>query len=496
MKKNILPINQTPSITSYLHHSYTNAIIESDNLICLYIDSIGNYDWIVEKNDIYFNINKELNALILIDKPNRESKSFYMKRICKVKDEIIVFIENIKIIDALTYVQLSFGGKNELLEDYSFYMKWNQYNININEDIINRDLHQYSYYKMEKSGNLLLASISLDNENWELLCKRELAIDDKEDLYFHIHIYYGNNQYQPWKYMNYMQLFYNENDYNTVYLDYYMFPRKGFDASYNYMCHFLDTEYVNIEDYLNIYKNNEHYIKHSIDHEYYVNIALDEYYIQNRGASGKHHDGHFNLFYGYDDTRQEFLILGYNEYGKIVSTGVLYDDLENAICSKNFVRYKYNPNQTKMNFCIEYVIQLLKEYVFGLDTSVRMTNILKATEGCYGMKIFDKLRFTERGKYLLINDRRVSYILYEHCVIMKDRLTYMVKNGHICVVAKNDLISLCNDMLNASGILKNLVIKHHFLENKENNILECLDSLYDLQVRFYTLLLDNINTGQ
>ena len=83
--------------------------------------------------------------------------------------------------------------------------------------------------------------------HFSLIKETEMKCALHEQLNIEIELFYGNNQYLPWKYMNYIQLFYKPQDWNTVYLDYFMFPRKGWDASYNYACNFLDTEYDSLK---------------------------------------------------------------------------------------------------------------------------------------------------------------------------------------------------------------------------------------------------------
>lgn len=491
MNTKILPMNNKPSITSYVHHSYTNAIIDDDRIATVYIDSIKDHRWVIPNSDINYEINKELGLLKLKNKKDRMSTSFYIKRKSNEDDEIILKINDIKLIDSLTFVRLSIGTDEQFLEelDQDFFFKWNQYDITMKDKKLSYPSHFYLYYKVTKHGNSIRIGISKDKETWDTLYYDENAAFDSDELFFFIKIYYGNNQYEQWKYMNYIQLFYNESDLNTVYLDYYMFPRKGVDASYQYCCHFLDTEYISLTQSLDYYKSLHDYIKHSINQSYYINISLNEFYIPNRMAFKKKDYHHFNLFYGYSDELQEYYILGYNENGQLVTTSIPYAILDEKIYGDNVVRYKYNVNPCEYKFNIEYVVQSIREYLYSIDSSINFAGILGNRTGSYGIQIFDKLRFTESGKKLLINDRRISFVLYEHCRLMKDRILYMDRNGFLNGNLMDDLLLKCEQMVHDSEILKNSVIKNRLVHTFEKKIMDLLEKLYYSEKDFYELLL-------
>lgn len=493
MNTKILPINDKPSIKSYIHHSYTNAIIENDQIASICIDNMNEHEWVVPDSDINYEIDKELNLIKLRDKKDRMSTSFYIKRNTNPKDELIINIYDIKLTDSLAYVRLSIGTDEQFLEeqDEDIFFRWNQYDITMNNTHLSYPSHFYSYYKIKKQGNSIYFSISRDKVTWELLYCNKISELDSLETFFYIKIYYGINQYVQWKNMNYIQLFYNEADYNTVYLDYYMFPRKGFDASYQYFCHFLDTEYVDLTQILEYYKNIHDFIKHSIDQNYYVNISLNEYYILNRAAYNQIEYYHFNLFYGYNDDLREYFVLGYNENGKLVTTSISYALLEEKIYGDNIVRYKYNVNPCKYKFNIQHVVQSIKEYFYSIDSSLKFAGILGNRLGCYGIQIFDKLRFTKTGTQLLIDDRRISFVLYEHCRLMEERTLYMNSQGYLKCNLTENLLLKCGQMVRDSEILKNLVIKNKLVHNNmKKRIMDSLEKLYYSEKDFYELLLE------
>lgn len=505
MTKNRLPINLNPDITSYVQHAYTTAIIDNNQLMSVYINEYKINDWFYSKCDFTLECREDLGSIILYDDHNRISTDFELNRICEQNDELIIRFKNVKIVDALTYLTVSLekmtGSRVEKYELKNkekppFFVKINQYDINMNEELLKYEKHFYAFYRIIRSGNKIILSISMDGEYWEQLKEYYMECNDNDILLYVIHIYVGENIYLKWKYMNYIQLFYNPNDCNTVFLDYFMFPRKKFDASYNYMCNFLDTEYLDFDDYFELFPNQKDFIKWSIDKKYYVNMCVDEYYIEGRRAYQKEHYMHFNLFYGYDDSEKVFYALGYSQAGKVISTEIPYDNCHNYVFGSFVVRYKFNINPKEIKFKIKIVIKQIQEYLEGVNSSQSFYNFMANNSGYYGIHIFNQLKNDEKGRYLIVNDKRICFVLYEHCFIMKERLHYLMDHNFIVENSKAELLQKCNDMLNSAELLKNMVIKNSFTHMLEKRIFDLLDQLYQKEFEFYSFFLKHINGGK
>ena len=491
MNKKILYINETPSINSYVHHSYVNAIIENEEIATLFIEGLNENNWFFQNTDILYTIDKENNLLYLKEGKGRNSTSFFLKRRCSFEDEIVVKLEDVKLLDSLFYVRLALrtDDKVEMEDDDGFFVRWNQYDITIKDSHIPYSTHFYVYYKIKRCDDKVWVFCSNDKNNWHKLLYSE-DIVQKKDLFLYIHIYYGSNQYERWMNMNYIQLFYNEVDRNSVYLDYFMFPRKSYDASYQYFCHFLDTEYMELSGCLEYYEDIVHFIRHSIQQNYYVNICIDEFYIPGNTSYQQQHYNHFNLFYGYDDGKQMYYILGYNEKGKLVTSTISYQVVNKEVCSNNIVRYKYKANTHEFTFVGSYVIEMIREYLYGLDSSLRYAGMLGNVKGTFGIKVFDKLRYTETGRNNLLMDKRISYVLYEHCRLMKDRLLYCNNKGMIKHTNRKKLFEKCDKMVYDSEILKNMVLKNLLTGDYEKRILMQVNKLYMDEIDFYYFFLE------
>lgn len=290
--------------------------------------------------------------------------------------------------------------------------------------------------------------------------------------------------------MNYIQLFFNEEDSNGVYLDYYLFPRKGMDASYNQVCHFIDTEYI---EYIKLRKNkgfNIHtYIENSIRNDYYLCVDLNEYYIPNRMAYKAFSYEHYNLLFGFDDEKNEYDLLGYDSNGKIVHNTISYHILENALCDGLFVRYRFTVNPYVFEFNIDYLKEIISEFVNGQNSSVRYANILTSKVGDYGIKVFDKLLNTHKGFQLFQEDRRLSYLLYEHAMLNSRRLNYLINEGFVCIDDMKKLKEKANEMMRTAEKVKNLVIKNSY-KPQNSAIFENLTKLENIERDYFETLLE------
>lgn len=488
-----LPVNGNSDITSYVHHSYINAILDNSHIITLYVQNMQNYHWDIAESDVIYELNNEL--LKLTDKDWRKSDSFFIRRECNSEDEIIVKVKDIRLLNPLTYIQVSISTEEQLMEEDNpdFYLKWDQNDITIKKYKMKFDLQLYMYYKVSKVGKRVSINISRDKILWEELYEQNLETDVNSKLFFYIKLYFGKSQYSQWKYMNYIQLHYREFDQNGVYLDYFMFPRKVWDASYQYACHFLDTEYVKILDGLKYFGNIQEYIKYCIRQDYYLNIQLDEYYVKDRFAYQNRHYDHYNLFWGYNDNARVFYILGYNERGKVAVSELPYDVFSYKIYrGTTVVRYKYRTNSSELEFRKELVTQSIYEYYHGIDSSIKYSNILTSKSAWYGLNIFDRLIQSEKGVELLKNDKRISFVLYEHCRLMKNRLNFLNESGYLNGMFE-PLMLKCEKMVDISEILKNMVIMHNIRPKKESEILNQLQALHVSEKDFYYMLLEVMN---
>lgn len=491
MKKE-LEIDKSTEIVSYAHHAYLNSIANRIKIAVLYIDSFLQDNWNIVKNDIECELDEQKDMITISEKKNRLSTAVFMERKCKFEDSVVLKLIDINLNNASSYVKVNVeqwdNGSVQKNTLFSFY--WNQYDITFGSEKYRHINHFKAYYKVLLEGKTVKVLISLDKVAWECIYEKKIETKEGNELSFCVEVFFGENQYEKWLNMNYIQLFFNEKDSNGVYLDYYTFPRKGIDASYNQACHFIDSEYI---EYLKLRENKDFnihsYIEDSIRNDYYMCIALNEYYIPNRKAYNAYCYEHYNLLFGFNDEKREYDIIGYDNNGKIAHDIISYDIIENALCGNLILRYRFTVNPYIFQFNVEYLKEIVSEFLNGKNSSFRYANILTSKIGDYGINVFDKLLNTQRGFQLFQEDRRLSYLLYEHALLNKRRLNYLINEGFVSEDKGKNLEDKANEMLKRAEIVKNLVVKNSYKPQK-NAIFENLKRLECIEKDYFTMLLE------
>jgi len=483
---NILPINEKPSIITCIHHAYPCAIIESKELAIVSVNNFLSYKWNYKTYDTAIQFND--GVIKILEDGKGENTNAVLWRKCEELDEMLINVEYIKVSNFTRYIDIFLFHndlENEILkEDKTCGIRWNPYGYFIEKNMYSFDTNLYTYIKLCLQKTYIECYASKDGDTWEYIDQKDLPqIYIDKDLNIGIHIYCGKNQFRVWKYMNFIQLIYNEsNPYKGIYLDYYFFPRKNYDNSYFYFSNFIDTHYDLLYDALDCFPSIHEYLQWNIKHLYYVNLCLDEYYVVDRKAYKKYHYNHYNLFYGFDDNKRIYYIMGYGMNSTPVISEISYDVLNynNIITSANIVRYKYLANQvTELKFSIKPIISGLYEFLHDVNSSEKVGNLITGENVFYGISVLKKLATTDIGKQNIRSDKRIAYLLFEYSRIMEERLNYLYENNYL---KKDQYISLFEHNVKIqqiSSILLNLVLKNMIKPINDDRIDHTLLRLYE-----------------
>lgn len=235
----------------------------------------------------------------------------------------------------------------------------------------------------------------------------------------------------------YLQLYYNDLNIDTT-LDFFTFK-------YNFDC--LETGYIrpfllgDIDDIKSI-------IEKSIDNNFYITCLIDEFYVDGMPVYNKMHFDHWCLIFGYDNSN--YYCVGYLKNGKYqkycLPKNVFFRD-----CFK--VKYGIGLNSVKDNYIFDnndYAVQLIRDYIQGVNTSDKYGLISKKIEGSYGISIYnDLVKETEK-----VLDVRYAHILLEHkfCVCR-----FLNDNNTLC----SDLAENYTKIISYCKTIKLLSIKQY-----------------------------------
>lgn len=496
MKSGILPINEKPSIITCIHHAYPCAIIESKELAYIIIENFNSTQWNKITYDTTIQINN--NTIKILEKETGNNTNVVLWRECNIRDETIINIDYIKPNDSSRHIDIFLfcdDLQEELeREDKTCGIRWNPYGYFIMKNMYSYDTKAYTYLKFCVDKNIINGFASKDGIEWKYLDQIALPnYYNGKKLNIGIHMYFGKNYFNIWKNMNFIQLLYNDNNPNKgIHLDYYFFPRKNVDNSYSYFPNFLDTHYDLLYDAMDCFTSIHKYLHWNIQHLYYIELCLDEFFVVHRAAYGKYHYNHYNLFYGFDDEKEVYYVMGYGERNTPIISEIPYDVLDLGIInSEKIIRYKYSSNDiTTLKFNIKPVITSLYEFLNNVNSSEKVSNLLTEEDVSFGINILKTLASTENGRYLIRSDKRISFCLTEHSKLMKERLNYLYNNKYLEKKEYELLAPQCDDIIHTSSGLLLQVLKNAIKPICSESIDNSLITLYNIEQDFCSNLLD------
>jgi hypothetical protein len=335
-----------------------------------------------------------------------------------------------------------------------------------------------------------------------------------------------DDDYLPWFYSNYIQIFCNKSYFQV---DMPFFKRKpwyynlyipdnktDFQKKDNILIEFfgsfqafsspwIDFEAISWDmigksgiDIINL-------IKMHIDNNYYFYGYVDEFYVKDRYIYNKFHGPHDILIYGYDNINEKFSILGYNDSGALLSSEMNFSDFSIAFEHNNFDKDLYFWSDTlyflKKNEKTEYALnfrliyQSLSDYLFSRNSSEHYLRYCGSIETfVYGISTYDivieyfNLLLDDQARFF---DIRITSFLWEHKKCMKSRFEYIIHNfNYECF---NSPYLKYAELEKESKIIHNLMIKLRLTKDKKiiTRIISVLNSMRQEELEVLNLLLGN-----
>ncbi len=303
-------------------------------------------------------------------------------------------------------------------------------------------------------------------EQAECLAVKKIRVEEKRKLYIGVQVRHEENSYYPWLFSNFIQL--NGNVYNQDRkLEFHYGLSKHWD--YNILHYFFDTNRYTAGDILKM--GGIKYVKNCLDEGKYMETKLDQYYIEEREEYHSFHHLHQNLVYGYDDRKKILSVAGYDKSGKLVKTAIRYRDFRQSLnCNKDilFQVITYQQDGYHFRFNGNYVKGMIREYLDGINSSEKMQHIVPRMKRSYGMKIYEDL-MSDRGIEVLISDRRVAHVLWEHKKCMVERIEYLVEIGILEENTGQDLAGEMQCICELVYDMKQILLKYQMRPDKKDD---------------------------
>lgn len=526
----ILSIETNPYVKAFTYHSYPLSILGS-NRYCgkkkaeIIIDNSSKYEWKYMHDDV--SIENHDNKYIIHGDEYADNIEARIYREANDTDEVIAKINYLQYTQPYGYVSIFFSDQephNLEMKEYNEYIKIGVYNKG---EVFSGRLTEFVkygnklcpnleyYMKLEIKNDEIKCWLSIDSDNWTLISCYRIEKCKTKKYYIGIHLYLGENQYYNWLYTNYIQL-YGRNVFSTEYfVDYFVTPEK--DGNF-YTIHSL-LNYSSIDKSILMESGADiiKFIKANINKGNYIDFILNEFYLEGTSAYESDEYHHANLIYGYDDIG--IYILGYGEGQFLKARRIEYNmflkSLDNGI--DNIVIYTFSPLDAYYKLDIETIKKSLTEYWKGINTNLGIEFLLpksnretKTTVVCnngeifserlpeflnvYGLHIYDLFIENDIMIDYMLKDKRISYILYEHKKIMKDRINFLHYKKHISNEYINDILYLTDTLLHEANILLNICLKYRIKQNNNdrNKVKERLIMLKELEENYYPKLLKSL----
>ncbi|WP_157833648.1 hypothetical protein [Acetivibrio straminisolvens] len=310
----------------------------------------------------------------------------------------------------------------------------------------------------------------------------------------------GNENFYPWFYENYTQIFYNDNKWSRysnkeVWLDFY----GGWIAAQS-LLEFIKIPRKSIAN-IDIIT----YIKDKIDNHKYVFTFLDEYYVKPNYMKSNSHRVHDILVYGYDDFSEKLTVIGfdnnhnftsynisYQTFAKAFENGLALTESEEIWNQDNLYGrlFKFREKNSQFfKFNIKKFLRGLHDYIFSInsaqkdfpdrtaDKEIEYFDIYFDEKNIFGMEIYEHL--PEYLYNVIKYDTRLSYVpfhtLFEHKKGMKDRLIYIAKNFKVDDKFE-ELIDRYNHTVNVFNSMRLAAMKY-IIDSKESIIKNLINTI-------------------
>lgn len=493
LEEKILPITAKGSVTSYAHWAYPMAILEQG--LQETKTNVLNLELLPEEKtkEWHFNtrgIEEEVQFPLFVYKADKWAgeREFFKYRELSEIDQLIVKIEDMRYDSANTIFNILIGDlvSNKQSIQVAIMCKRGihlAYNGKAYESPCNFQLKFPLWFKVERVHEKVCALLSVDGIYWDSLMEVVLLQTDIPHIGYNLNSY--DDQIMNWKYSNFIQLKLNR-DIN-VYFDYFIVPKR--DVRYHYLNNFLEATYSCKKDIIDLFDTLGAACKWNLLRKRYCLLWLDEFYLRGRESYEIDHYRHPNMIYGFSGN--EFLIMGYSPSGKLIKTREKTEIIERAYCSESddspFETLFYNPNDCEYIFDEECILEQIKEYALGINSSKRMSSIISKENAVYGLETYE---YILAGKFIS-RDLRVPYLIYEHNKIMEERLLFLqAKNKKYKSKEFKIQIGLFHKIVEKSKRILWMAIKNSMQPCYENEIEKRFKELIHAERAFYTKFLE------
>lgn len=320
--------------------------------------------------------------------------------------------------------------------------------------------------------------------------------DNPEIRTYHYNAYleailYNHHDYKEWLYSNYIQVVYLPEEQCNVTLDYEAPTIYG-------GCCLIEYQDFAIKDNKSLFFES---INDNLQKGKYIYLFLDEFYVPERSSFGKSHFVHDILIYGMDKQSKKYLVIGYNSELVFVKSQIGFEACYQGFLNNEDRIYVKAITLKKDKYSIkgEVLKIMFEDYLHGrnskqhLDLYIDMTSYCPPFFDCrnqlsssFGVNVYDQFikGIIECVEQNIEIDYRISYLLFEHHQLMRNRVLYLQDRG----VMKKDLqlVEIGNDIVRRTKQLMHLSFKSLYAKEKKvlyKRLIEMLETLKNIDCK-------------
>jgi len=204
------------------------------------------------------------------------------------------------------------------------------------------------------------------------------------------------------------------------------------------------------------------------------------------------------MIYGYNITAKCFYTVGFDRKRIYSYNELNFSDFMNAYNAvpDNYQLKALKPDEKiKYQFNLHYVKEILGDYIFSRNSSVRNGYIENITTDCfYGMDIYKylKIYFENVLQDNVSSDIRLLHILYEHKICMLSRIKYLSDNKYLAEASS--IIKAYSEIEKIALMLRNLQLSYNSKGDKKilQRMINYIDLIADKEAGVLLKLLEKL----
>lgn len=299
------------------------------------------------------------------------------------------------------------------------------------------------------------------------------------------------NEIMPWIGDHFIQLIIRQNHEDTP-ADFY--DHADVDNYYRELYGMPWLSWMRINKETANFKKFTDYIEYQINNGYALEPCVDRYFFKFTGSYKKDHFIHSSFIYGYDNIKRKIYIADFWDYGKYERKEVSYRAINKSMNNNGIINL-FKLQEGKYEFKPVLMKTFLEDYLNSEDSTHKFdfSNKKYNKDVIFGLSYYDYvLNYCSEKKYM---DIRFFHVLYDHKLLMKLRLEFLVRSNYISESWFKKL-SAKNDGLIASSLeVRNMVLKYNYSNSEEllGRVKENLQALKKQDKVFVSALLNAVN---